>query len=75
MTPSAVSAATTPDNHHDWPAAWATGSLRRAVASQAYPSNLSTGRIKFDTHGDDDSVLARIVTPTKAAYTTSRVAT
>jgi hypothetical protein len=47
----------------------------KAVASRAYPSSLSTGVVKVDTDGDDDSVQARIVTPAKAAYTTSHVAT
>src|SRR5262249_61916525 len=54
MTPSAVSAATSPGDHRTWPAVWATDSLARAVTSQAYPSNLKQGRVKTSTHGDDD---------------------
>ena len=75
MTPSTVAAATTPGDHHDWPAAWASDSLHRAVTSQAYPSNLTNGRVKVSAHGDDDSVLATIAAPTKSAYVTNHVAT
>jgi hypothetical protein len=75
ITPSAIADATTPGNHHDWPAAWATDSLHRVVTSQVYPSNLTNGRIKVSAHGDDDSVLASIAAPTKSAYVTNHVAT
>jgi S1/P1 Nuclease len=74
MTPSAVAAATTSGDHHGWPAAWATDSLQRAVATNAFPSSLKQGGVKESTHGDDDSVLARISAPTKNAYTANHVA-
>ena len=66
-----MAAATTPGDHNDWPAAWATDALRRAVNSQAYPSDLTDGRVKVSAHGDDDSVLATIAALTKSAYVTS----
>jgi S1/P1 Nuclease len=75
ITPGAIADATTPGNHRDWPAAWATDTLRQAVAKQVYPSNLKAGRIKPDAHGDEDSVQAIIVAPVKSAYVTNHVAT
>ena len=74
MTSSAVAAATTPGDHHDWPAAWATDALHRAAANHVYPSSLKNGRIKLDTHGGAVSVLAIIVAPTKNAYTANHIA-
>jgi hypothetical protein len=44
------------------------------VASQVYPPSLTTGRVKLDTHGEEESVLARITSPTKNAYVANHVA-
>jgi hypothetical protein len=71
ITPGAIADATTPGNHRDWPAAWATDTLRQAVAKQVSQG----GRIKPDAHGDEDSVQAIIVAPVKSAYVTNHVAT
>ena len=73
MTASAVAAAATPGDHHGWPAAWVTDSLQRAVVTHAYPSSLQQGRVKPGAHADDDSILAKIATPTKNAYTANHV--
>jgi hypothetical protein len=79
ITPGAIADATTPGNHRDWPAAWATDTLRQAVDRSAWrrcrPSkSLKAGRIKPDAHGDEDSVQAIIVAPVKSAYVTNHVA-
>ena len=75
ITPSAIAAAKTPGDHHDWPAAWATDALHQAVASRAYPSSLKSGSVKVDHHGDADYVQAVIVMPARQAYLTDHVAT
>ena len=74
MTPGAIADATTPRDHHGWAAAWVTDSLRQAVTSQAFPSSLKNGRVKEDTHGGEDSVLATIASPAKNAYIANHVA-
>jgi hypothetical protein len=55
-------------NHHFWPEQWATDSLKQAVKSHAYPTNLQNGSVQSAHGGDELYMQATIASPAKAAY-------
>jgi len=67
----AMAGAKTGGDHHLWPAAWASDSLRLAVLSGAYDVRLGAGRI--DT-GSGRAIQAIVTAPSADAYARSRAA-
>jgi len=71
LTSTAIAGAGTEGDHHLWPAAWVSDSLRLAVASGAYDVRLGGGRVDG---GSRRAIEAIVTAPSAEAYARSRSA-
>lgn len=65
LAPAMVAEARTPGDHHIWPAAWASDTLRRAAVNRVYDVRLTAGRIDVSS---GRSVQATVTAPGADAY-------